>query len=140
MSVVDPTGTAKPLPVPTPTSAPFWEALNDERVVIQRCGNCESWVHYPRSRCPVCGADELSWHRVSGTGTLYTFTVARQATAPPFADEVPQLLAVVELDEGVRLSTTLVGVEPGGIEVGARVEPVFDHVADGVTLLRYRPA
>jgi uncharacterized OB-fold protein len=63
-----------------------------------------------------------------------------QATAPPFADEVPQLLVIVELDEGVRLSSTLVGIEPGAITIGMRVEPVFDHGDDGTTLLRFRPA
>ena len=70
---------------------------------------------------------------------MYTFTVAEQPTAPPFADEVPQLLAVVELTEGVRLSTTLVDVDPDAMAVGLPVEPVFDHGDDGLTLLRFRP-
>ena len=140
MSIVDPTGFAKPLPVPTPVSAPFWAALNEDRIELQRCGACDAWIHYPRTRCPNCGSDRLGWHAVAGTGAIYTFTVARQATAPPFADEVPQLLAVIELDEGVRLSTTLVGAAPEDVAVGATVTPVFDHVADGVSLLRYRLA
>jgi hypothetical protein len=80
------------------------------------------------------------WHDVPGRGTVLTFTVAHQPTARPFADESPQLLAVVELDEGVRMTTTLVDVEPGSITVGMPVVPVFDHGADGVTLLRFRPA
>ena len=75
---------------------------------------------------------------------MYTFTVAEQPTAPPFADEVPQLLAIVELTEGVRMSTTLVDVDPGAIRIGMPVAPVFDHGdADdhgGITLLRFRPA
>jgi uncharacterized OB-fold protein len=65
--------------------------------------------------------------------------VARQATAPPFEDDVPQLLAIVELDVGVRVSTTLVDAEPESVEIGDRVEPVFDHLDDGTTLLRFRP-
>ena len=102
----------KPLPRRTPTSAPFWDGLDADRVRIQRCDACGVWVHYPRTRCPECLADRLEWHDVSGHGTVLTFTVARQPTARPFADEVPQLLAVVELDEGVRMTTTLVGVDP----------------------------
>jgi hypothetical protein len=134
----------KPLPHRTPTSAPFWDGLDAERVRIQRCDACGAWVHYPRSRCPECLADRLVWHDVSGHGTVLTFTVARQPTARPFADEVPQLLAVVELDEGVRMTTTLVDVDPGSITVGMPVVPVFDHLpGDGssgaVTLLRFRP-
>ena len=129
----------KPRPEPTPTSAPFWSALDDDQVRLQRCDACGAWVHYPRARCPRCLSDRLAWHDVSGHGTVLTFTVARQPTARPFSDEVPQLLAVVELDEGVRVTTTLVDVEPDAITVGMPVVPVFDHGADGVTLLRFRP-
>jgi uncharacterized OB-fold protein len=123
----------------TATTAPFWEALERDTIALQHCRACGSWVYYPRARCPVCLSDELDWREVSGAGTVYTFTIARQPTAPPFADDVPQRLAVVELDEGVRLTTTLVDVAPEAIHIGMRVEPVFDHGADGVTLLRFRP-
>jgi uncharacterized OB-fold protein len=130
----------KPRPQPTPVSQPFWDALRDERVELQRCDDCGRWVYYPRSRCPGCLSANLTWTEVDGRGSVYTFSVAEQATAPPFADEVPQLLALVELTEGVRVSTTLVGVEPKMIRVGMPVEPVFDHGDDGITLLRYRPS
>jgi uncharacterized OB-fold protein len=120
-------------------SQPFWDALRAEHVELQRCDDCGRWVHYPRSRCPSCLSDRLTWTTVDGLGTVYTFTVAEQATAPPFADEVPQLLAIVELTEGVRMSTTLVGVDPAAITVGMPVVPVFDHGDDGMTLLRFRP-
>jgi uncharacterized OB-fold protein len=129
----------KPLPVPTPTSAPFWEGLRAGEVRIQRCEACAAWVFYPRVRCPRCLSDRLAWHTVSGRGRLVTFTIARQPTAPHFADEVPQKLAVVELEEGVRLTTTLVA-EESAIRIGMAVVPVFDPVSDEVTLLRYRPA
>jgi uncharacterized OB-fold protein len=129
----------KPRPEPTPVSQPFWDALRDERVQLQRCDECSRWVYYPRSRCPSCLSDRLTWTGVEGLGTVYTFAVAEQATAPPFADEVPQLLAVVELTEGVRVSTTLVDVEPDAVSVGMPVAPVFDHGDDGITLLRFRP-
>ena len=140
----EPAAPPKPRPVPTPVSQPFWDALREERVELQRCDACGRWVYYPRSRCPACLSDRLTWTPVDGLGTVYTFTVAEQPTAPPFADEVPQLLAVVELTEGVRLSTTLVDVERDAIRVGLPVAPVFDHAADdddgdGITLLRFRP-
>jgi uncharacterized protein len=137
----------KPRPRATPTSMPFWSGLDEDRVRLQRCDACGTWVHYPRSRCPHCLSNRLAWHDVSGHGTVLTFTVARQPTARPFADEVPQILAVVELDEGVRMTTTLVDVDPdvdpdvdhGALRVGMPVVPVFDHGPDGVTLLRFRP-
>jgi len=129
-----------PLPRPTPTSQPFWDALREGRIDIQRCNDCSAWVFYPRIRCHHCLSDRLTWHTVSGRGTLYTFTVARVPTAPHFAAEVPQLLAVVELDEGVRVTTTMVDCRAEDLRVGMPVEPVFDTVSDEVTMLRYRPA
>ena len=129
----------KPRPEPTPVSRPFWDALREERVELQHCDDCGRWVYYPRSRCPACLSDRLTWTPVDGLGTVYTFTVAEQPTAAPFADEVPQLLAIVELTEGVRVSTTLVDVDADAIRVGMPVTPVFDHGEDGITLLRFRP-
>lgn len=130
------------LPRPTPIDAtrPFWEGLAADEVRLQRCRACDSWVFYPRPRCSTCLSDDLAWHTVSGRGSIYTYTVARQPTHPAFAGEVPQLLAIVELDEGVRLTSTMVDVAPEDLRIGLRVEPVFDHGADGVALLRFRPA
>lgn len=130
----------KPLPLPTPLTRPFWDGLKQGRVCIQRCGACEEWVFYPRSHCPHCLSDNLQWHAVSGAATLHTFTIARQPTAPHFADEVPQLIGVVDLDEGVRMTCTLVNVAEQDIRIGMRLEPVFDPVTEDVTLLRFQPA
>lgn len=129
-----------PRPAPIETTKPFWDGLAAEQVRLQRCDDCGTWIYYPRHRCTACLSDALSWHTVSGHGTVYTFTVGRQATHPAFADDVPQLLAVVELDEGVRLTTTLLDVAPEDVTIGMEVEPVFDHGDDGMTLLRFRPA
>ena len=129
----------KPIPRPSGTTRPFWDGLNERKVQIQRCDGCDSWVFYPRTRWPSCLSDLLIWREVSGQGVLYTYTLARQPTAPHFADETPQQLAVVELDEGVRMTSTLVNVEPSGIVIGMRLQPYFDQVTDAVTLLRYQP-
>ena len=134
------TTVSKPLPVPTPTSRPFWEGLRAREVRIQRCRACGKFVFYPRSNCSFCLSPDLEWQRVEGRGTVYTFTIARRPTAPQFTDEVPQKIAVVELDEGPRLTTTLVNVEPEAIKIGMRVKPFFDDVpGTDVTLLRYEP-
>jgi uncharacterized protein len=129
----------KPLPTPTPTSAPFWDGLKDGVIKLQKCNDCGAWVFYPRSRCSSCLSDSLEWREVSGNATLYTFTIARQPTSPHFAAEVPQQLAVVELDEGVRLTTTLTNVNEADIRIGMRLKPYFEFVTDDVTLLRYQP-
>jgi len=130
----------KPLPLATPTSRPFWEGLREGCVRLQRCSECESWIFYPRSHCPVCLCNELEWSTVSGLGRLHAFTISRVPTAAFFADEVPQKIAVIELDEGIRLTSTLVDVEEEAIEIGMRVEPVFEPTDGGENvLLRYRP-
>jgi Predicted nucleic-acid-binding protein containing a Zn-ribbon len=131
----------KPMPEPTPVSAPFWEALAERRIRIQYSPSSGEYVFYPRTLAPRTLADDLEWREISGEGTLYTFTVARRPTAPFWADQVPQLLAVVQWDEGPRLTTELVNVDPDDIRIGMRVRPVFTPDPEtGMTLLRYEPA
>ena len=129
----------KPLPRATALSQPFWDALQAQEVHIQHCSGCGQWLFFPRAHCPHCGGRELNWKRVTGEGTLYTFTVARVPTLPEFTDEMPQLLAVVKLDEGPHINTTIVGADPRALKVGQRVRPVFDVRPGEVTLLRYAP-
>ena len=131
----------KPMPEPTPVSAPFWEALAERRIRIQYSPSSDEYVFYPRTLAPRTLADDLEWREISGEGTLYTFAVARRPTAPFWADQVPQLLAVVQWDEGPRLTTELVNVDPDDIRIGMRVRPVFTPDPEtGMTLLRYEPA
>ena len=128
----------KPMPVPTEISAPFWEGLKAERLLIQQCERCSHWVFYPRRHCPACFTHALTWREVSGGATLYSFTVTRIATLPDFADEMPQILAVIELDQGVRINTNLVGLDESEVKVGMRLQPVFAEVdAKGNRLLRF---
>ncbi|WP_299556936.1 OB-fold domain-containing protein [uncultured Mycolicibacterium sp.] len=131
----------RPMPVPTPTTAPFWNALREHRILIQYSPSTGSYVFYPRVRAPRTLADDLQWREISGMGTLYSYTVARRPVSPHFADAVPQLLAIVQWDEGPRFSTELVNVAPEQVRVGMRVRPVFcDHPEHDITLLRYEPA
>ena len=129
----------RPLPHPTPTSQPFWDGLREGRVLLQFSPSTGEWVFYPRNRAPGSLAGDLEWREVSGEGTVYTFTVARRPTAPAWAEDVPRLIAVVELDEGPRLTTELVDVEPEAIHIGMRVRPVFQDEGP-VTMLRFAPA
>lgn len=129
----------KPLPHPTEISQPFWDGLKAHQVRLQQCEDHGHWLFFPRRHCPSCGSHKLAWRQVSGEGRLYTFTVGRVPTLPEFTDEMPQLLAVVELDEGVHINTTLVGVDPAALKIGQRLRPVFDDRPGEVTLLRYTP-
>jgi uncharacterized protein len=135
----------RPMPVKTPTTAPFWDALAQHRIVIQYSPSSDAYVFYPRVRAPRTLADDLEWREISGMGTLYSFTVAYRPVSPHFADAVPQLLAIVEWDEGPRFSTEMVlpadRANPAELSVGMRVRPVFfDYPDHDVTMLRYEPA
>jgi uncharacterized OB-fold protein len=125
--------------LPTPISRPYWDGLALDKLVIQRCDACGSWVHYPRIRCSTCLSDQLRWHEVSPTGILYAFSIARHPTAPWFPADPPQVIAVVELANGVRLSTNIVDAAAERLSIGMAVTGVFEH-RDDVTLLRFRPA
>lgn len=133
--------TNKPLPIETDSSAPFWSGLREGRITIQQCQSCLKWIFYPRRHCNHCWSQDLEWKEVKGEGVLHTYTVTGVPTLPDFADEMPQRLAVVELDEGVRINTTLIGSDETDIQIGMRVKPVFDTVtADGLVLLRFTAA
>jgi uncharacterized OB-fold protein len=131
---------AKPMPEPTPVTAPFWDALREHRIRIQYSPSSNRYVFYPRLLAPGTLADDLEWREISGRGVLYTFTISDRPTAPPWTDALPQLLAVVQWDEGPRFSTELVNVDPSELWVGMPVRPVFcDYPEHDVTLLRYEP-
>jgi uncharacterized OB-fold protein len=129
-----------PLPEPTPVSRPFWDGLVQHRIMVQYSPSLGHYVFYPRTLAPGTLADDLEWREIDGGGTLYTYTVARRPTGPPWADAVPQLPAVVQWDAAPKFSTELVEIDPSDIRIGMRVRPVFyDLPEGGITLLKYRP-
>lgn len=131
----------RPMPIPTPTAKPFWDGLAEHRIRIQYSPSSDRHVFYPRVLAPGTLADDLHWREISGAASLYTFTVAYRPVAPHFAGDVPQILAVVQWDEGPRFSTEIVNADPADVHVGMRLRPVFfDYPEDGVTMLRYEPA
>lgn len=131
---------SRPVPIPTPTAQPFWDGLAQHRIKIQYSPSADRYVFYPRVLAPGTLADDLQWREIAGTGTLQTFTVAHRPVAPHFANAVPQLLAVVQWDEGPKFASEMVNVGPQDLRVGMRVRPVFvDYPDDGVTLLFYEP-
>ena len=129
-----------PIPYPTPTAQPFWDALARDELALQHCRACGTWVHYPRRRCSTCMSEDLAWEMVEPSGAILAVTRTHRPTAVVFADEMPLVLAIVELANGVRLSTTIVTDDAAALHVGTPVVVVFDHADDRPTLLRFRPA
>jgi len=131
----------RPWPEPTPVSRPFWDGLREHVIRVQYSPSSGAYVFYPRLLAPRTLADDLEWREIDGAGSLYSYTVTDRPTAPFFADDVPQFLAVVEWDVGPRFTTELVGVDREQLRIGMRVRPVFcDYPERDVTLLRYTAA
>ena len=130
----------KPLPVPSSVTAPCWNGLREGVLRVQRCRDCGRHVFYPRSLCPHCLSESLEWVEVSGRGKLYSFTVVRRAMHPAFQEDVPYVYAIVELEEGPRVTSNVVNCPLEAIRVDMPLRAVYDSVTPEVTLLKFEPA
>ncbi len=126
-----------PQTTPDGDSQVYWDGITHGELRIQRCAACTRYVFYPRSICPHCFSDRLSWVTASGKGAIYSYTVAHQASGP-FAREVPFVIAIVELEEGVRMMTRIIGSPRERIVIGAPVRVSFESIAEGLTLPYFR--
>lgn len=99
------------VPAATPETEPFWAAARDGELRIQRCNSCGRHYFYPRPFCRYCASRDVEWCRVSGFGRLVSYVINHRPL-PPAAPDEPQIIALVELDEGPRMLTNIVGVEP----------------------------
>ncbi len=131
-------GLPTPTPVVSPEAAPYWRAAAEGRLSLQRCPGCDAAVWYPRGLCPECGGVELPWFDASGLGTIYSFTIVRRGMGE-YVEAAPYVLAYVELEEGPRVLTNIIGCELETVAVADPVRAVFDPVADGVALVRFTP-
>lgn len=130
---------AKPLPRVDEESKGFWEACQRHELYLQRCRACHVLRYYPRALCPQCLSSDVEWVLSSGRGAVYTFTVCNQNQAAGFRDALPYVLAYVEVDEGVRMLSNIVGCPPEAVHVGMRVQVVFADVTPDVTLPLFTP-
>jgi uncharacterized OB-fold protein len=131
---------AKPMPVPDAESRPFWEGCREHRLRIERCADCATARFPPASLCPHCRSGRSEWITASGRGTVFSWIVVRHPVPKDiYAPEVPYVVALVELEEGVRMPTNLVGCAPEAIRAGMPVEVVFEDVSADITLPRFRP-
>jgi len=114
----------RPLPnIAEPDTGEFWRRTRKRELCYQQCEACDGRVFYPRSHCPHCGSGDLSWHQASGNGRIYSFSVIRQSYHPFFRSRAPYAVAWVDLDEGIRILSNVVGVtDPGSdLEIGQQV-------------------
>ena len=128
---------ARPEPAPTAETAPYWEAAAESRLLIQRCQSCTRHQFYPRAFCMACLSDRLEWVESAGLGRIYTFTICRIPANPSMKDKVPYAVAVIDLDEGVRMLTDIVDCPIDQIRIGARVEVRFERISSTCVLPQF---
>ena len=127
-----------PLPLPTPETAPFYEAARRAELRLQRCTACGTFRHYPRPLCPACLSREHHWERASGRGTIYTWTIVRGPTLPAFEDKLPYNVVDVLLEEGVHFVSEVLDCAPEALHAGMAVEAVFVPMSEEITLVKFR--
>lgn len=123
------------VPEASPVSAPFWDATRHRRLVVQWCPSCDRGVHYPRLLCPTCGAPDLDWREMSGRAVVY----AHATHHPRGPDAEPYCVALVDLAEGVRLLTNVVGTDPDDVFVGQSLRLAWLPIPDGRNLPVFTP-
>jgi uncharacterized OB-fold protein len=129
---------SRPAPPPDPDSSPYYAAARDGTLVIQECAACGHRQLYGRSLCVVCGGP-VAWVPASGRGVVYSFTIIRQHHARPFRDMLPYVVALVDLDEGPRVMTNVVGCDIADVAIGMRVRARFEVVSDDAGVALFEP-
>ena len=127
----------KPLPLPTQDTREYWEGCRRHELLIQRCRKCGTFRFYPRPMCPECNALDMEWIKAGGKGRVYSWTVAVRQFHPAF--EVPYVIAIVELEEGVRMTTNVINCPLEELYVGMPVEVVFEDVTEEISLPKFGP-
>ena len=134
----------RPLPrFPEPDTAPFWQATARHELTYPTCDACGAIIWYPRRHCPACGGVEQTWQTSQGEGTVYSYSVVRQNRNPAFRDLGAYAIAFIDLDEGFRLMSNIVGVaDPTkDIAIGMRVRLRWEDQPEGaVSLPLFEPA
>jgi len=130
---------AKPIPFPDNVTGTFWEATKNNKLLIQRCGDCGAHQFFPQSYCRNCLGENVDWIEASGKGKVYTFTIVNRPPTVRFQEDVPYVVALIELEEGVRMMSNVVGIDPDDVRVDMPVEVVFDEITSTISLPKFRP-
>lgn len=128
----------KPLPRVDEENRWFWEACARHELVLQQCAACGTVRYYPRALCTKCLSAQTTYIRASGRGTIYTYTVTHQNQAPGFRDELPYVMAYVQLEEGPRVLSNVVRTPIDQVSIGLRVEVVFEEIDEEMAIPKFQ--
>lgn len=128
------------LPIVESDTAPWWTAIADGRLLAESCGSCGDLHLYPRGFCPVCWSDDVAITEMSGRATLYSFSIVRVNDLPPFGQRVPYVVGIAELEEGPRLMTNVVEIDPDEVRIGMPIAFRPRDLGDGIAAPDFVPA
>jgi uncharacterized OB-fold protein len=129
----------KPIPLIQPWTQEFWKATKQHKLLIQVCNDCNSKIFYPRKHCPECWSSNLGWIDASGRAKVYSFTLTMGMVEPKFMPDLPYVLAMVDLEEGIRMMTRIVECDPEELEIDMAVEVVFEDISENCALPFFKP-
>lgn len=129
----------KPMPKPKKWSQPFWDAAKKHKLVLKKCKDCGHIDHPPYLYCTNCMSDNSEWVEASGKGKLYAYAINEYMVPFPFWDDMPYVVAMIDLDEGVRMISNVIECEQDKLKNGMELEVVFDDVSEGFTLPKWKP-
>jgi uncharacterized OB-fold protein len=124
----------RPLPTPTRESQPYWDGLRERRLMLQHCATCGKVRHYPRPVCPHCFSMESEWREAPLGGTVHSWTVCHHPFNFFFKQTAPYVVALVDMDAGVRVNAQLRGIAEGDLKIGAKVQLAFEPATPEITL------
>jgi uncharacterized protein len=130
---------SKPLPQITSWSKPFWEHARQHKLAMQKCNSCGKLIFYPRKACPECWSLDLGWKEVSGKAKMNCYTVTLGGVEPVFQADVPYVLAMVDLEEGVKMMTNIVECKPEDLKIGMDLEVTYKDCTAEISLPVFRP-
>ena len=132
------TTSGRPIPTPDAASQAFFDGAKEGKLLLRYCPNCSRWLAPASDACDECFSDQLEWKQASGNGEIYTFGIMHQVLHPGFKDEVPYNVVQVELAEGPRIMSNIVGTPNDQIKVGMKVQVYFDKLSDEVTVPKFK--
>lgn len=132
------TTSGRPIPTPDAASQAFFDGAKEGKLMLRYCPNCSRWLAPASDACDECFSDQLDWKQASGNGEIYTFGIMHQVLHPGFKDEVPYNVVQVELAEGPRIMSNIVGTPNDQIKVGMKVQVYFDKLSDEVTVPKFK--
>jgi enoyl-CoA hydratase/carnithine racemase/uncharacterized OB-fold protein len=132
--------TQKPAPVIQPWTKEFWKATKQGKLLVQHCSDCNCNIFFPKKVCPECWSKKLTWIESTGKANVYTYTVMMDMVEPKFMADLPYVIAMVDLDEGIRMTTRIVNCKPEDVFIGMHLQVVFQDVSADCALPMFQPA